>query len=249
MTQNNGLHETVVQKLSEDSTSTFAKYQNLYVGSKSLSSFLKYEFLTFLLSPIPGALGFFLRKIFYKNLFAAVGKGLVVSPNITLRCPNHTHIGDNVVLDGNVVIDARGEKSKIEIGDMAFIGKNTICSCVNAEIKMGHDVSIGPGSYIRASHASIILGSYLTIGAHTIIISGNPDYKRLDIPMMMQTGSVKGITIGDDVWFGVGVRVIDGVKIGSGCVIGAGAVVTKNIPDLSIAAGVPAKVIGSRKKS
>lgn len=248
MTQNDGLHETVVQKLSESSTSAFAKYRNLYVGSNSLLSFLKYEFLTSLLSPIPGALGFFLRKLFYKNLFAAVGKGLVLSPNITLRCPGRIFLGDNVVIDGNAVIDARGEKAKIGIGDMAFIGKNTICSCVDAEIQMGHDVSIGPGCYIRASHASVRLGSYLTFGAHTIIISGSPDYKRLDIPMMMQTGSVKGITIGDDVWFGVGVKVIDGVRIGNGCVIGAGAVVTKDIPDLSIAAGVPAKVIGSRKK-
>jgi acetyltransferase-like isoleucine patch superfamily enzyme len=46
---------------------------------------------------------------------------------------------------------------------------------------------------------------------------------------------------------GVGVRIIDGVNIGNGCVIGAGAVVTKDVPDFSISAGVPAKVISNRK--
>ena len=65
--------------------------------------------------------------------------------------------------------------------------------------------------------------------------------------MMNQEGSSKGISIGDDVWIGVGVRIIDGVKIGNGCVLGAGAVVTSDIPDYSITVGVPAKVVAVRK--
>ena len=51
------------------------------------------------------------------------------------------------------------------------------------------------------------------------------------------------ITIGDNCWFGANVTVMPGVKIGSGCVIGAGSVVTKDIPDNSLAIGVPARVI------
>jgi acetyltransferase-like isoleucine patch superfamily enzyme len=65
--------------------------------------------------------------------------------------------------------------------------------------------------------------------------------------MKNQIGSTEGITIGDDVWIGVGAKITDGVRIGSGCVIGAGAVVIKDVSDYAIAAGVPAKVIGSRK--
>ena len=62
-----------------------------------------------------------------------------------------------------------------------------------------------------------------------------------------QIGSTEGIIIGDDVWIGIGARILDGVTVGSGCVIGAGAVVIRDIPDYAIAAGVPAKVIGNRK--
>ena len=55
-----------------------------------------------------------------------------------------------------------------------------------------------------------------------------------------------GIVIDDDVWLGCGAIVLDGVRIGKGAVIGAGAVVTKDVPDGAIAAGLPARVINMR---
>lgn len=51
------------------------------------------------------------------------------------------------------------------------------------------------------------------------------------------------ITIGDDCWLAANVTVLPGVTIGKGCTIGAGAVVTKSIPDYSVAMGVPARVV------
>lgn len=53
----------------------------------------------------------------------------------------------------------------------------------------------------------------------------------------------KPITIGNDCWIGGNVIICPGITIGNGCVIGAGSVVTKNIPDNSLAVGNPAKVI------
>ena len=52
--------------------------------------------------------------------------------------------------------------------------------------------------------------------------------------------------IEDDVWLGVGVTVLDGVRIGQGAVIAAGAVVTSSVPAGAIAGGVPARIIGMR---
>lgn len=57
---------------------------------------------------------------------------------------------------------------------------------------------------------------------------------------------VAKIEIGNDVWIGANVVILDGVKIGNGVIIGAGAVVTKDLPDYAIAVGVPAKVIKYR---
>ncbi len=66
-------------------------------------------------------------------------------------------------------------------------------------------------------------------------------------PIRLQPIQSRGdIVVEDDVWLGVGVKVLDGVTIGRGAVIGAGAVVTKDIPPLAIAAGVPARVLRRR---
>ena len=53
----------------------------------------------------------------------------------------------------------------------------------------------------------------------------------------------KPITIGNDCWIGGNAIILPGVKIGNGCTIGAGSVVTKDIPDNSLAVGNPARVI------
>ena len=70
-----------------------------------------------------------------------------------------------------------------------------------------------------------------------------------DVPMMEQ-GFVAElpVCIGDDVWIGDRVLILPGVHIGNGCIIAAGAVVTKDVPDYAIAAGVPAQVIRMRKQ-
>jgi acetyltransferase-like isoleucine patch superfamily enzyme len=239
--------DTLIETLSKGEDSALRRYQEIHVGSRSALELLRYELLTFFLSPLPGALGLFCRTLFYKWLFAEVGRSTVFGPNVILRCPNRIKLGCHVFVDANAVLDAKGTESIIEIGDFALLGKDSVLSCLSASIRLGDDVSLGPGCYLRAGLASVAIGSHVTIGAHSAIVSGSPGYKDLEIPMKKQIGSAKGIVIGDDVWLGVGVKVIDGVQIGNGCVIGAGAVVIQDIPAYSIAAGVPARVLSKRQ--
>ena len=79
------------------------------------------------------------------------------------------------------------------------------------------------------------------------IIATNHNYDRIDIPMNQQGHSDKPITIGDDCWIGYRAVICAGVNIGRGSIIAAGAVVTRDVPDFTIVAGVPARVIKSRK--
>ncbi len=148
--------------------------------------------------------------------------------------------------------------SGIKLGQTAlrrFCGKLMLKECgvgVNIEknayfskkVSLGDYSGLGVNSKI---HGTCTIGKQVMMGEDVTIITRNHRFDRTDIPMMEQGFSdEKPVVIGDDVWIGDKVLILPGVKIGNGCIIAAGAVVTKDVPEYSIAAGVPAKVIKNR---
>ena len=93
----------------------------------------------------------------------------------------------------------------------------------------------------------IIIGNDVMLSPHIAFLASNHVFSRTDIPMNTQGGKESKIEVGNDVWIGYGSIILAGVKIGNGVVVAAGSVVTKDIMDFDIVAGVPAKVIGNRK--
>ena len=71
--------------------------------------------------------------------------------------------------------------------------------------------------------------------------------ERADVAVIDQPRASGGITLGDNVWLGTGAKVLDGVTLGSNVVVGANGVVTSDLPDGSVAAGVPARVLRTRE--
>jgi acetyltransferase-like isoleucine patch superfamily enzyme len=74
-------------------------------------------------------------------------------------------------------------------------------------------------------------------------------FSRTDIPIKDQGTTEAGITIGNDVWLGAKVTILDGTVIGDGCIVAAGAVVKGEFPPRSIIAGVPARVVKTREET
>ncbi len=117
-------------------------------------------------------------------------------------------------------------------------------------IFIGNDVYIGPGAKFSASESSITIGDKVMFGPgvtimggdHNISVAGKYMYdvknKKSDddLPVVIET----------DCWIAANVTILKGVTIGRGSVVAAGALVTKSMPDYSIIAGVPAKVIKAR---
>ncbi|MDB2487724.1 acyltransferase [Alphaproteobacteria bacterium] len=123
------------------------------------------------------------------------------------------------------------DDNKISIGDNCWIWHHSILDGSNG-IKIGKGVQIGAwvGIFTHSSHIAIRLHG--------------ENYLRVDRDD--RVGYVRGsVTVGDYTFIGAGAKILPGVEVGSGCVISAGAMVTKDVPDYSIAAGNPAKVIGS----
>ena len=97
-------------------------------------------------------------------------------------------------------------------------------------------------------YGPVTIGKYVMMGPEVVIYTTGHQFARVDIPMMEQgLTESRAVTIGDDVWIGKRAIIMPGVTIGNGCIIGAGAVVTKDIPPYSVAGGVPARVLKSRK--
>jgi acetyltransferase-like isoleucine patch superfamily enzyme len=90
----------------------------------------------------------------------------------------------------------------------------------------------------------ITIGSnvYITAGCTFITHDGGTLILRKEVPDLELTAP---ITIGNDVYIGLNTTILPGVSIGNRCIVGAGSVVARSIPDNSVAAGVPARVIKS----
>lgn len=116
-----------------------------------------------------------------------------------------------------------------------------------ATLFIGDNVGINRNTWINAG-GRVEIGNDVIIGPKVVIHSGNHKFDRLDIPIRLQGWNTAPVIIEDDVWIGAAAIILPGVRIGKGSVIAAGAVVIKDIPPYSIAAGVPAEVKGSRKQ-
>jgi acetyltransferase-like isoleucine patch superfamily enzyme len=113
-------------------------------------------------------------------------------------------------------------------------------------IVLGRRCGIGSFTYIATGKASVVIGDFVRIGAHTYIGASNRGFEDPNKLIIEHEKTEKGIVVEDDVWVGANCVILDGVCIGRGSVIGAGAVVTRDIPPLSIAVGNPARVIRKR---
>ena len=233
-------------KMGAPRQSKIGLYQDLVIGRPGFWPLFKYELVTFLSTNVPGALGLWLRSRLYPKLLRHCGRGAVFGLNTILRHPHKIELGDNVVVDDNCLLDAKGtDNAGIRIGDNVFIGRNSILSCKNGDITLGDRVNIGFNCEIF-SGSRVTVGASALLAAYTYLIGGD-HVAELDEDIIHSGSTSHGIAVGENCWFGAGAKVLDGVEIGSHSIVGTGAVVTKNIPAYSVAVGLPAKVIRDRR--
>ena len=222
------------------------KFAALVVGRPGWGALLKYEFVQQASQNTAGAIGFALRKVMYPWLLGACGHGVIFGQNVVLRHPHKIRIGDNVVIDDNCLLDAKGDANAgITIGSSVFIGRNTILSCKNGDIQLADGANIGFNCELfSASRVSI--GRDTLLAAYCYVIGGDHDFSDPSAAVIAQGRRSAGVEIGAGAWLGAGAKILDGVTIGDGAVIGAGAVVRDAVPAGAIAVGMPARVVGQR---
>lgn len=169
-----------------------------------------------------------------------------IAPNAILYHRNF-YWGANVFVGDRVSIYQDREGGSVVLGDRVYLyGDSTIQTGAGGSLSIGTNTHIQPRCQFSAYKSPIQIGSGVQIApgcgfysyAHGMALGSS---------MQEQPLTTKGgIVIEDDVWLGYGATVLDGVRIGKGAVVGAGAVVTRDIPPLAIATGVPARIVGQR---
>src|SRR5690606_1568132 len=110
--------------------SALSRYQEVMVGSKSISKLIYFEFCIWL-SKVPGGIGLILRKLFWPRLFGSCSKSVVFGENVIIRHPHKIFLGNRVVISDGCILDARTMdlEKVIEIGDDVILSNKVTIQC------------------------------------------------------------------------------------------------------------------------
>lgn len=244
-TQQQDVAKVVLAQQLHQGGNPISRYKAKVLGAnKSYLRLFQFEFSQLFCSNLGGGLGYLLRKLSFASLFACCGKGAIFGKGIILRTPANISIGNNVAIDDHSLVDGgTGPECRMHIGDKVVISKGCVIQAKTGHLEIGSECDIG-AHVILSSVGGITLAANVLIAGNCYI--GGARYHRdsRETPIMYQGIYSRGpITIGEGTWIGASATILDGVTIGKGCVIGAGALVTKDIPDYTVAIGSPAKVL------
>lgn len=161
--------------------------------------------------------------------FGAFGDGSVICfpPNAIVN-ERYIHIGTSTMIGPGVALSAG-----------MVPGQHCVTDPV---VRIGDRCLIGRGSGV-VGHLSIEIGDDVWTGHHVYITDQNHGFDDLDRPISVQAMPERPVRIGDGSWLGHGTVVLPGTTIGRHVVVGANSVVRGDLPDYTVAAGNPARVV------
>jgi acetyltransferase-like isoleucine patch superfamily enzyme len=166
-----------------------------------------------------------MRRLLMRALCKRVGNDLQVGCGVVLKHPE-----------------------TMEFGDCVFIGAQTmIQGRFDGTCKIGNHVWIGPQSYFDAR--DLELEDYVGWGPGAKVLGSEHTGTPIHDPIIATELIIKPVRVGTGADIGMNASILPGVHIGSQAIVGAGAVVTRDVPEYAIAAGVPARVMRDRREA
>jgi acetyltransferase-like isoleucine patch superfamily enzyme len=221
----------------------FWDYVERSTGGRSLPRFLWQGAVLTVLYRLPTIWACILRGVVYRTVLGGIGSFCLVEADVRLHVPQRIFLGDRVFVGQYCYLD--GQTSFLRLGDDVHLARSCTLRAGERGITIYDGAGINTRTYVDGN-GGVEVGRNALLSPGVQVISGNHVFDRTDVPIRNQGTAYGKVTIGEDCWLGTNVIVLPGVTIGRGSVVGAGAVVTGDLPDLSIALGVPARVVGRR---
>lgn len=165
-----------------------------------------------------------MRRVLLHAMCKSVGDGLSVGSFVVLKHPETMEFGDNVFIGSQAMIQGR------------FDG-----TC-----RIGNHVWIGPQAYFDARN--LVLMDYVGWGPGAKVLGSMHTGAPIDQPIISTDLVIKPVTIGLGADIGVNASILPGVHVGAYAIVGAGAVVTRDVPEYAVVAGVPARFVRDRRE-
>jgi acetyltransferase-like isoleucine patch superfamily enzyme len=168
---------------------------------------------------------YLMRRIVLRAMCKQAGHGLQVGPNVVFKHPETMEFGDAVFIGAQAMIQGR----------------------YDGTCKIGSHVWIGPQAYLDAR--ALELEDYVGWGPGAKVLGSAHTGEPVEAPIISTALVISPVVIGFGADIGMNASILPGVRVGRNAIVGAGAVVTHDVPDYAIVAGVPAKMLRSRRDS
>jgi len=178
-------------------------------------------------------------------MFRVVQRALLLAHTLIARprfaaWGTRSRLGLGAILDSPhlVVVGAN-----VEIGNDAWLNAVDDRGDGLPTLRIGTGAHIGRFAHINAWR-DVVIGANVLIADRVFITDCSHEFSARDVPIRHQGDVFVGpVVLGDGCWIGIGAVIMPGVTIGRNAVVGANAVVTRDVPDFAVAAGVPAKLL------
>ncbi|GAC1427796.1 MAG: hypothetical protein NVSMB65_00760 [Chloroflexota bacterium] len=177
----------------------------------------------------------------------ALGASSYIARGAILRYPEHIVCGRSCQVHHGAILSGRTARRRagLSLGRYVIIREYAYLDAHGGSIALGDGAFVGQGCVLYGQ-GGLSIGAHTLLGPRVCVSAAHHTFADRAVPIKFQPEGRRGVRIGDDVWVGTGATLVDGVRVGTGAVIGAGAVVTHDVPDWAIVAGVPARVVGWR---
>lgn len=197
--------------------------------------------------------GMFLRGMSRKILFKRSDGLLLIGRRAQIRNAQFISHSGRLVIEDFAEIQGLS-RDGIRFGRDVSLGRNCLIRPsgyyggeVGVGLTIGDRSSIGPDCFVGCS-GEITIGTDVMIGPSVRLFSEDHNFEDPSSTIKSQGVRRSFLHIGDDCWIGSGSTLTAGITLGRGVVVAAGSVLTKDVPDYAVVAGVPARVIKWRRE-